>query len=130
MTIEWHYGVERDLDILSVTGYLGPDAVHRFAGAIGWVLARGTGPVILDLADLRAWSTEGQRAVTEAACRLAAHGRSLELSAIPVGAPFPEGEGPDVPVHHDLSAAIAAHTTRRPAMAGRRGGVTAGPAGH
>ncbi|MBT1093279.1 hypothetical protein [Streptomyces sp. Tu102] len=33
MTIDWRYTDERDLGILSVAGYLGPHAVHRFAGA-------------------------------------------------------------------------------------------------
>lgn len=53
MTIEWRYTVEQDLGILSVSGYLGPDAVHRFAGAVGWVVGRGTGPVVVDLTELR-----------------------------------------------------------------------------
>ncbi|MDQ0687200.1 hypothetical protein QFZ56_006163 [Streptomyces achromogenes] len=132
MTIEWRYTEEQDVGVLAVAGYLGPDAVHRFSGAVGWVLARGDGPVILDLADLRAWSIEGRCAVAEAARRLAAHGRSLELSAIPAGAPFvADRHCPDVPVHPDLSAARAAYATRRPATADRSGVVaTAGPPGH
>lgn len=56
MTIEWRYTTHHSLGILSLAGYLGPDAVHRFTGAIGWVQARGTGPVILDLTELRGWS--------------------------------------------------------------------------
>ena len=36
MTIDWRYTVEENLGILSVAGHLGPDAVHRFSGAIGW----------------------------------------------------------------------------------------------
>ncbi|MFD9903620.1 hypothetical protein [Streptomyces sp. NPDC059063] len=46
MTIEWRYTIEQDFAILSVAGHLGQDAAHRFTGAIGWVLARGTGPVV------------------------------------------------------------------------------------
>ncbi|MET9733470.1 anti-sigma factor antagonist [Streptomyces sp. NPDC006458] len=110
MTIEWRYTVEQDLGILSVAGYLGPEAVRRFTGAVGWVVARGSGPVILDLGDLRNWSAEGQVAITDAARRLAEAGRRLELAAIPAdGSLVPAGEGPDIPVHCDLTAALAVH---------------------
>ena len=113
MTIEWRYTVEQDLGILSVTGYLGPDAVRRFAGAVGWVVGRGTGPVIVDLTELRSWSAEGQLAITEAARRLAEGGRSLELAAIPAdGSLVPDGDCPPSLVHADLSGALAAHSTR------------------
>ena len=93
MTMHWRYTVEENLGILSVAGYLGPDAVHRFTGAVGWAVARGTGPVIVDLTELRSWSTEGQLAITEAARRLAEAGRSLELAAIPAdGSLVPAGD--------------------------------------
>jgi hypothetical protein len=110
MTIDWRYTVEENLGVLSVAGYLGPDAVHRFTGAVGWALARGNGPVIVDLTELRSWSTEGQVAITEAARRLTAAGRGLELAAIPAdGSLVPTGDGPPIPVHADLAAALAAH---------------------
>ncbi|MCX5328056.1 MULTISPECIES: anti-sigma factor antagonist [unclassified Streptomyces] len=113
MTIEWRYTVEQDLGILSVAGYLGPDAVRRFSGAVGWVVGRGSGPVIVDLTELRGWSTEGQLAITEAAQHLAAAGRSLELAAIPGdGSLVPDGDCPPIPVHADLPGAHAAHSTR------------------
>jgi hypothetical protein len=113
MTIEWRYTVEQELGILSVCGYLGPDAVHRFAGAIGWVIQRGSGPVIVDLTALRGWSAEGQLAITEAARRLAAAGRSLELAAIPAdGSLVPDADCPPIPGHSDLAGALAAHSTR------------------
>jgi hypothetical protein len=111
MTIEWRYTIEQDLGILAIAGYLGPEAVRRFSGAVGWVVARGTGPVIVDLTGLRSWSAEGQLAITEAARRLAEAGRSLELAAIPAdGSLVPAGDCPDIPVHPDLAAALAAHT--------------------
>ncbi|MFK4104227.1 anti-sigma factor antagonist [Streptomyces sp. NPDC019531] len=114
MTIDWRYTVEENLGILSVAGYLGPEAVHRFSGAVGWALARGTGPVIVHLSELRGWSAEGQLAITEAARRLADAGRSLELAAIPAdGSLVPAGDGPDIPVHSDLAAALAAHSMGR-----------------
>ncbi|MEU8619113.1 anti-sigma factor antagonist [Streptomyces sp. NPDC048623] len=110
MTIEWRYTVQPHLGILSLAGYLGADAVGRFSGAVGWALARGTGPVVLDLTALRGWSAGGQLAVAEAARRLAAEGRSLELAAIPAdGSLVPGAEGPEITVHSDLDAALAAH---------------------
>ncbi|MFJ1973848.1 STAS domain-containing protein [Streptomyces sp. NPDC087903] len=113
MTIEWRYTVERERCILSVSGYLGPDAARRFAGAVGWVVGRGSGPVIVDLTELRGWSTEGQLAITEAARRLTEAGRRLELVAIPAdGSLVPRGDHPTIPVHADLAGVLAAHHTR------------------
>ena len=113
MTIEWRYTVEDDFGVLSVAGYLGPEAVRRFGGAAGWAVARGTGAVILDLTDLRSWSAEGRLAVTEAAHRLAGAGRSLELAAVPAdGSLVPPADCPDIPVHCDLATDLAAHARR------------------
>ncbi|MDV5144142.1 STAS domain-containing protein [Streptomyces sp. SBC-4] len=110
MTIEWRYTVQQELGVLSLAGFLGADALGRFTGAVGWAVARGTGPVVLDLSRLRGWSAGGQLAVTEAAHRLRAAGRSLELAAIPTGgALVPAGDGPAIPVHCDLDAAFAVH---------------------
>lgn len=113
MTIEWRYTVEQDLGVLAVSGYLGPDAVRRFTGAVGWVVGRGSGPVIVDLTGLRGWSTEGQVAIIEAARRLAEAGRGLELAAIPAdGSLVPDGDCPPIPVHADLAGALATHSSR------------------
>ncbi|MEU6378726.1 anti-sigma factor antagonist [Streptomyces sp. NPDC046909] len=113
MTIDWRYTVEEDLGVLSVAGFLGPDAVRRFSGAVGWAPARGTGPVVVDLTELRSWSAEGQLAITEAARRLAEAGRGLELAAIPAdGSLVPTGDCPPIPVHADLTAELAAHSAR------------------
>jgi hypothetical protein len=112
-TVEGHDTVEQDLGILSVSGCLGPDAVHRFAGATGWVVGRGSGPVIADLTELRSWSAEGQTAITEGARAFAVAGRGLDLAAIPAdGSLVPGGECPTVPVHSDRVGALAAHHTR------------------
>lgn len=114
MTIEWRYTVKDAFGVLAVAGHLGPEAARRFSGAVGWVVARGTGPVIADLTELRNWSTEGQFAIVEAARRLADAGRSLELAAIPAdGSLVPTGDGPPIPVHADLAAALAAHGAGR-----------------
>lgn len=113
MTIEWRYTTRQDLGVLSLAGYLGADATDRFTGAVGWALARGTGPVILDLTGLLGWSAGGQIAVAQAARRLAAGGRRLELAAIPAdGSLVPDATSPAVPVHSDLAAALAAHGAR------------------
>ena len=110
MTIEWRYTTHQNLGVLSLAGFLGPDAVHRFTGAVGWVLARGTGPVILDLTELRGWSAGGQLAVAHAARELIAEGRSLELAAIPAdGSLVPDAGHSPLPVHTDLTTALAAH---------------------
>ncbi|MER7462450.1 STAS domain-containing protein [Streptomyces sp. NPDC097981] len=110
MTIEWRYTTHDNLGVLSLAGYLGADATARFTGAVGWAEARGTGPVILDLTELLGWSAGGQLAVAQAARRLAASGRHLELAAIPAdGSLVPDAHGPAVPVHCDLPAALAAH---------------------
>ena len=128
MTIDWRYTVEENLGILSVAGYLGPDAVRRFTGAIGWAVARGTGPVIVDLGELRSWSAEGQLAVIEAAHRLAQAGRGLELAAIPAdGSLVPTADCPPIPVHADLAAALTAHRAEQGApMQGRHEWRTTG----
>ncbi|MEU8528588.1 MULTISPECIES: anti-sigma factor antagonist [Streptomyces] len=110
MTIEWRYTTHPGLGVLSLAGHLGPDAVGRFTGAVGWALARGSGPVILDLTELRGWTVRGQLAVAEAARRLAAEGRPLELAAIPAdGSLVPDAGGPPMTVHCDLTSALAAH---------------------
>ena len=110
MTIEWRYTTHQDLGVLSLAGFLGADAVARFTGAVGWALARGTGPVILDLTGLRGWSAGGQLAVAQAARQLADEGRRLELAAIPAdGSLVPDGSHPPIPVHGDLASALAAH---------------------
>ncbi|MEV0412899.1 STAS domain-containing protein [Streptomyces sp. NPDC050448] len=110
MTIEWRYTTHDNLGVLSLAGYLGADATARFTGAIGWAEARGTGPVILDLSELLGWSAGGQLAVAQAARRLAAGGRTLELAAIPAdGSLVPDAGGPAIPVHLDLPGALACH---------------------
>ncbi|MFI8324974.1 anti-sigma factor antagonist [Streptomyces sp. NPDC085529] len=118
MTIEWRYTIHPGLGVLSLAGFLGQEAVGRFQGAVGWALARGTGPVVLDLTGLRGWSDGGRLAVSEAASRLAAEGRGLELAAVPASGAdgLPDGGFADGPVaiavHGDLATALAAHRDR------------------
>lgn len=110
MTIEWHHTAHDNLGVLSVTGYLGTQAADRFTGAVEWAAHRGTGPLIVDLTELKGWSVEGQGAIAQAALRLAAHDRSLELAAIPAnGSLVPDAAQIPIPVHADLNTALAAH---------------------
>ncbi|WP_240677234.1 STAS domain-containing protein [Actinacidiphila soli] len=111
VTCQWRYTARDDLGILALAGHLDAATADRFSGAVGWALAHGTGPLILDLAALHTWSPEGQAAIVTAARRLAGHDRQLQLSAIPAdgtaaviynGTPF-------LPVHADLATALAAH---------------------
>lgn len=70
-----------------------------------------SGPVIVDLSQLRSWSAEGQLAITDAARRLAEAGRRLEPAAIPAdGSLVPDRDCPHIPVHADLATALAAHS--------------------
>ncbi|MGW5345611.1 anti-sigma factor antagonist, partial [Streptomyces sp. NPDC004050] len=76
----------------------------------GGARAGGPGPGVLALPRLRGWSAAGPAAVAQAARLLAEHGRSLELAAIPAdGSLVPDATCPDIPVHADLPAALAAH---------------------
>ncbi|MGW5360666.1 STAS domain-containing protein [Actinopolymorpha pittospori] len=108
MTLQWHNEKQRGITILHLTGYLGESAIDRFAGAVGWVLAHGTGPIVLDLADLHGWSNEGQAAVVDAASRLAGHERNLVLCGLhQVPEPKAPGSlGPPMTVYPDVGAAL------------------------
>ncbi|WP_345482577.1 STAS domain-containing protein [Actinopolymorpha pittospori] len=108
MTLQWHNEKQRGITILHLTGYLGESAIDRFAGAVGWVLAHGTGPIVLDLADLHGWSDEGQAAVVDAATRLASHERILVICGLHrVPEPKAPGNfGPPITVYPDVGAAL------------------------
>jgi len=110
VTIQWHFQNRPGAGVLQVSGYLAADCAPRFAGAVGWALARGTGPLIVDLKALSGWSPEGQSAISAAVLRLAEQQRPLELAAIPVGEEYGLiADLCDVPVHPDLATALAAH---------------------
>ncbi|MFF4948638.1 STAS domain-containing protein [Streptomyces chattanoogensis] len=110
MTIQWRYTTHDHLGILSLAGRLGREDTSRFAGAVAWTLARGRGPLVLDLTALEGWSPAGQAAIVEAARQLAACDRTLELAGIPAdGSLVPGDTCPLLPVHHGLDAALATH---------------------
>jgi hypothetical protein len=110
VTIEWEYKEAPVAGVLSLSGHLGSQAIDRFAGAIGWAFAHGTGPIIVDLTGLQSWSASDREAVLGAAARLAEHDRGLELVGWPgdriVLVPIPEGL--KIRHHPDLQAALSA----------------------
>jgi len=105
----------------------GPDA-WRVAGAVGWAVFRGSGPLIVDLSGLESWSVEGQAVIVAAARRLAGHGRTLELAAIPASgtAAVIYNEAVPLVVHIDLAAAVASRTGASGTQDGRRRWASAG----
>ncbi|MEZ0066362.1 hypothetical protein ABIA32_002372 [Streptacidiphilus sp. MAP12-20] len=112
MTIQWHLTTRPTADVLQISGFLGDDAVSRFTGAIGWAVARGDGPLLLDLTHLKGWSTAGRDAVAQAALQLERESRTLELVAAPGDAVLLTTDAP-VTLHQDLDAALAAHAHPR-----------------
>jgi hypothetical protein len=112
MTIQWHLTTRPTADVLQVTGYLGDDAVTRFTGAVGWAVARGEGPLLLDLTHLKGWSPAGHAALTLAARQLAEQQRPLELVALSSAAADLAADC-QVPLHPDLPTALAAHGPRQ-----------------
>lgn len=129
VTIEWHYTAHDNLGVLSVTGCLGAQAADRFVGAIDCTAHRGTGPVIVDLTELKGWSVAGQGAIVQVALHLTAHDRSLELAAIPAdGSLVPDATQLSIPVHANLDAALTAHRTAPRLVRWTRRDGTAGPA--
>jgi hypothetical protein len=113
MTIQWHYENRPGAGVLSLSGFLGDGATTRFAGAVGWALARGEGPVILDLTRLQGWSQWGRDSVVAAAWRLAEHGRPLELAGLPADrTPFVPRPGDLlIRLYPDLETALATHAS-------------------
>lgn len=111
MTIQWHYENRPGAGVLSLTGFLGADSTARFAGAVGWALARGEGPLIVDLSGLQGWSQWGRDTMAAAAWRLAEQDRTLELAGLPAdkAAFTPSAADPAIRCHPDLETALAAH---------------------
>ncbi|MEU9186740.1 anti-sigma factor antagonist [Streptomyces sp. NPDC048484] len=115
MTIKWHYQTLPGVGLLSLAGYLGHDTTGRFSGAMGWALARGHGPLLLDVSALYGWSPAGQDIVHAAALRAAEHQRPLELAGLPVsGVPLASGAGPQIRTHAALAEALDAHHIPEP----------------
>ncbi|MGW7365337.1 anti-sigma factor antagonist [Streptomyces sp. NPDC054841] len=82
MSISWSVEEQRGAAVMSVAGFLGNNAVGRFTDGFGWVMARSTGAVVLDLTELLGWSAEGEMAVIKAATRLRSSERPLILCGL------------------------------------------------
>jgi len=111
VTIQWRHESRAAVGILALSGHLGAGEAARFTGAIGWALAYGAGPLILDLTALQGWSAPGRDAIVQAARRLAAQHRTLELAAAPADATglATADSHVTIRVHPDLATALAAH---------------------
>jgi hypothetical protein len=79
MTMNWTTKHSRGVSVLELRGYLGDRALTRFRGAIGWTLARHTGPLVIDLTYLLGCSASGDAALEEAARHATAAGRVLAV---------------------------------------------------
>ena len=82
MSISWSFEEQCGVAVMRVAGFLGSSAVDRFSEGFGWVAARSTGAVILDLTELLGWSAEGEAAVLQAAATLRKTERSLVLCGL------------------------------------------------
>ena len=109
--LQWRYECRTELGVLSLAGRLGATAAPRVFGAVGWALYRGEGPLILDLSAVTGWTSLGQGAVVEAAVRLAAHGRTMEITAPPAGgtSAIAGNRFAAIAIHADLPTALAVH---------------------
>jgi hypothetical protein len=115
--MDWTYQARRGVGIIELHGFLGDMELARFGGAVGWALAQGTGPVVVDLTSMQGCSASGEAALEEAAGRVGSAGRTLAVC-------FPHGtdtlhlwqrERAAMPVYTDLNTAIAALSPERPA---------------
>ncbi|MEV0375458.1 hypothetical protein AB0I10_37835 [Streptomyces sp. NPDC050636] len=110
MSLDWQYATHRDVTVLTLTGHLGGETTGRFTGAISWVQARTTGPVLLDVTGLVSWSDEGEAAVLDAARRLGSAEQPLALCGIgdlPTPA-LTAGQLVPLRIHPDLDTALDA----------------------
>lgn len=110
MAMNWTYQNSRGVIVLELRGYLGDSALARFSGAIGWALARHTGPVAIDLTYLQGCSASGQAALEEAAQRAGAAGRMLALCGSHDDAALPgrHDQRVAIPAYADLNTALNA----------------------
>ncbi|WP_188302240.1 STAS domain-containing protein [Streptomyces sp. CBMA123] len=70
--MQWEFATERGVGVMTLTGFLGQDATHRFQGAFDWAVARCSGPLVIDMAALRGWNCSGEDAILDATGRLSA----------------------------------------------------------
>ncbi|WP_405764124.1 hypothetical protein OHU34_01145 [Streptomyces sp. NBC_00080] len=110
MSFGWHYEERRGAGVMHLAGNLGVDGTGRFTGAIGWVLARAGGPLVLEVGGLLGWSPEGEAAVLDLARRLSGRSHPLALcgvGALPIRTLTANSLIP-ITVHADLDSALNA----------------------
>lgn len=132
MAMNWIYRNRQGVGVLGLRGYLGNSSLADFTGAVGWVLARRTGPVVVDLTGLQGCSASGHAALGgEAAERAAAAGRVFAVCG-PHGIDAQrtwQGQRAAIPVYADLGAAVAALRPRQREIRLRGWGRDVGPIG-
>lgn len=107
MALMWSYEARGAVGVVHLAGYLGADAVGRFEGAVGWVIAECPGVVLLDASDLLGFSVEGRAAIGSAAARLADAGIAVHACVTPDLAAHDLAWGA-LSVHPDLATALTA----------------------
>lgn len=128
MSLQWRYERLDELGVLALAGRLESATIPRFFGALNWPLARGEGPLLLDLSVLAAWDAAAGAAIGTAARRLATGARRLELAAAPAGLSKLVATDRRAPIgiHPDLVCALRAHGVDATQMGQRRVWHTSG----
>ena len=107
MALVWSYEARGTLGVMHLAGYLGTGAVDRFEGALGWVIARRPGVMLLDGTGLLGWSGPGRAAIGSAATRLSQEGISAHACVAPNLAMPEIAAGTALSIHPDLATALA-----------------------
>jgi hypothetical protein len=114
--MNWTYQARRGVGIIELHGFLGDRVLARFSGAVVWALARGDGPVVVDLTCLQGCSATGKDALEEAAGHVGSAGRILAICCPHGNDTLHPGHRDQaaMPVYADLNTAIAALSPERP----------------
>jgi hypothetical protein len=107
VALVWSYEDRGTVGVVHLAGYLGAEAVDQFEGAVGWVIARRPGVVLLDGTGLLGFSVEGRAAIGSAAARLADAGVPVHACVAPELAVHDLAWGA-LALHPDLATALAA----------------------
>jgi hypothetical protein len=115
--MNWNLDEVQGASVLSLSGYVRAPKFPRLVAALGWVSARGSGPLVLDLRFLRGCSPRGRSALA-AACRgWVSEGRPVVMCSAASSAFVLDGEE----VHEacrvtDLDEAVAIAVALRSGM--------------
>jgi len=95
--------------VLSVSGFIPDQDANRLVGAVGWVCARSSGPLVLDLTGLRGWSPMGEAALGAAARGWSGDGRDIVVCLAPTSPlALTDAELAGARRYPDLRSAVAA----------------------